>query len=565
MLSIRKISVIGQRYRHFNRYKKILNVVIKYGFGDLIDRLKIEQYFKIGLKIVPEEQLHQIQNLTTAERVRKILEELGPTFVKLAQILSTRPDLIPLEYIAEFTKLQDRVPVFPYEEVVKVIENETGRKPEELFDKFEPEPYAAASIGQVHRAVMSDGEEVAVKVQRPGIVKTIEIDLEIMLHLAGLAEQHIKELEQFRPSRIVAEFARTIEKEIDYNTEATHMEHFARMFINDPTVYVPRVYRELTTERMLTMEYVEGIKVSEIEALRQAGYNLKEIAGRGAVLIMKQIFEYGFFHADPHPGNVFILDNNVICYLDFGMMGRISLMEREQFAELLMRVVNREEKKAAEIFLELTDYDEEPDRNLLERDLADLIDRFLYLPLNEIDTGKLLHQLLHVVSKHGLSLKPHLYLMMKAMGTVEGIGRRLDADFEIGGHAGPFVKKIQLNRLNPKRIVGDMMDSGMELLHLLREIPAELRTLVKQVRDGRAKIQFEHRGLDHMIASHEKISNRIVFAIVLAALIIGSSLIIHSDIPPRLGGIPVIGLFGFLVAGLMGFWLLISILRSGRM
>ena len=565
MLSIRKIGVVGRTYRHLNRYQQILRILFKYGFGDLVNTLKIEQYLEVGLQMVSRKRREKIEKLTRAERVRMALEELGPTFVKLGQILSTRPDLIPLEYLQELTRLQDDVPPFSYEEVREIIQLETGKTPEEVFQHFEKTPLAAASIGQVHKARLKDGEELAVKVQRPGIRKIIEVDLEIMLHLASLMERHVEGARSHHPTRIVEEFAQSLEKEIDYTIEASHIERFARQFMDDETIYVPKVFHEITTKHILSMEYIAGSKASGVNYLRQKGYDLPKIATRGADLTMKQVFVHGFFHADPHPGNIFILPNNVICYLDFGMMGRISHQERDDFADLVTHVVRRDEKRLPGALLKLTEYNEEPDRNKLQRDLAGFIDQYLYRPLGELEVGRLLERLLEILTKHRVHLKPDLFLMIKALSTIEGLGRLLDPNFEIMEHAEPFIRHVRLNRLSPKRIAEDMIDSGSELIDLLKEIPGELRTILKQAREGKIRIEFEHRGLDPMLFTHDRISNRIAFAIVLASLIIGSSLIVVSGIPPKWHEIPIIGLAGFIVAGIMGFWLLISILRRGKM
>ncbi|MCD4715966.1 MAG: AarF/ABC1/UbiB kinase family protein [Desulfobacterales bacterium] len=565
MLSIRKIGVIGRTYRHLNRYRQILRVLFKYGFGDLVDILKIEQYLEIGLQMISRKRREKIEKLTRAERLRMALEELGPTFVKMGQILSTRPDLIPFEYIKELSKLQDQVPPFPYDDVRETIKSETGKLPKELFKHFDERPLAAASIGQVHRATLKDGEAVVVKIQRPGIHKIIEVDLEIMLHLAGLMERHLEELEAYRPSRIVEEFARSLEKEINYKTEASHIERFARQFMDDETVHIPKVFRQMSTQRILTMEYVQGIKASEVERLQKEGYDLPEITRRGTGLIMKQIFDFGFFHADPHPGNILALPNNVIGLLDFGMVGRISRQEREAFSDLVTQVVRGDEKKVADAVLNLTDYDKDPDRSEFERDFAELIDRYLYRPLKELEIGRLLQQLLEILTKYRLRLKQDLFLMMKALSTVEGLGAMLDPDFQLLKQAEPYIRHIQLRRFNPKTIAGDMIDTGSELFTLLKEIPREVRGILKQAKEGKVKIEFEHKGLEPMLFTHDRTSNRIAFAIVLAALIIGSSLITLSDIPPKWNDIPIIGLAGFIIAGVMGFWLLVTILRGGRM
>ena len=565
MLSIRKIGVIGRTYRHLNRYRHILTVLFKYGFGDLVDVLKIEQYLEIGLQMISRKRREQVDRLTRAERVRMALEELGPTFVKLGQMLSTRPDLIAVEFIEELSILQDRVPPFSYTEVSKIIESELGGLPENIFEHFEESPLAAASIGQVHRARLKDGEEVVVKVQRPGIRKIIEVDLEIMLHLASLMERHLEEFQVNRPARIVEEFARTLEKEIDYTIEASHTERFSRQFIDDATVYVPKVFRETTTERVLTMEYIEGVKASEIERIDKEGLDRKVITARGADLILKQVFNHGFFHADPHPGNIFVLPGNVICYLDFGMMGSIDRQTREDFADLVHSVVRRDESGAMQALLMLTQYEEEPDTRLLARDLADFMGQHLYRPLKDLQMEKLLQQLMELISRHRLQTPPDLFLMLKALATVEGVGLSLDPEFHMINQAAPFVKRVKMEQSHPKRVANDILRSGVDLVRLMQEIPGELRELLRQMKRGKVKMEFEHRGLEPMQTTYDQISNRIAFSIVIAALIVGSALIVLSKTPPFLFGIPVIGIIGFVAAAVMGMWLLIAILRKGRL
>ncbi|MBW2207818.1 MAG: AarF/ABC1/UbiB kinase family protein, partial [Deltaproteobacteria bacterium] len=499
MLSIRKIGVIGRTYRHLNRYRHILTVLFKYGFGDLVDVLKIEQYLEIGLQMISRKRREQVEKLTREERVRMALEELGPTFIKLGQVLSTRPDLIPGEFIEELSKLQDHVPPFGYDEVRQIVEGELKGTLEDIFESFEETPLAAASIGQVHRARLKDGEVVAVKVQRPGIRKTIEVDLEIMLHLASLMERHLEEFQANRPARIVEEFARTIEKEIDYTIEASHTERFARQFIADETVYVPKVFRETTTERVLTMEYIAGIKASEVDRIEQEGLDRKIITARGADLILKQVFDHGFFHADPHPGNIFVLPGNVICYLDFGMMGSIDRQTRENFADLVYSVVKKDESRAMQALLVLTQYDDEPDEHLLTRELADFMEQHLYQPLKDLQMEKLLKQLMGLISRHHLQMPPDLFLMMKALATVEGVGLSLDPDFQMINQATPFIQRIKMDQFRPKRIATDIFKSGSEFIRLIQEIPGELRVLLRQMKRGKMKMEFEHVGLEPML------------------------------------------------------------------
>ena len=565
MLSIRKLTAISHTYRHIERYRQILHIAFKYGFGELLDPLKIRRFIEAGLRKFSRKRKEAVETFTVPERFRLALEELGPTFVKLGQVLSTRPDLIPLNFIEELTKLQNAVPPFPYSDVREIIKDETGKFPEEIFAVFEEKPIAAASIGQVHRARLKDGADVVVKVQRPRIRKTIEIDLEIMLHLSGLMERHLEELQVIRPSLIVEEFARALEEEIDYTVELSHIERFARLFEGDDTVHVPRVYREISTERILTMENIRGIKGADINTLKAENYDLSLLAQRGADLIMKQIFVFGFFHGDPHPGNIFFLPGNVICYVDFGMTGKISRSEREDFADMLMALVHRSDKKMVEAMLKLTDYNAEPNREKLEREMGNFLDRHLYRPLKELRLGELLRQLLDLVTRNRLTIKPNFFLLIKALSQVESLGVELDPDFDIITTAKPFIEKIQLARLNPKRIAEELLESGGEMLNLLRDIPGQVRSILEQTRNGRLKIIFQHRGLEPALSTLDRTSNRIAFAIVLAALIIGSSLMVLSGVPPKWFDIPIIGLIGFLVAGIMGFWLLITIIRHGRM
>jgi ubiquinone biosynthesis protein len=560
-----KVGRVERTYRHVQRYRQILTVLFKYGFGDLIVALNIEQYLEIGLQMISRKRREKIETLSRAVRARMVLEELGPTFLKMGQILSTRPDLLPVEFMLELSKLQDDVPSFPYSEVEAAIKKELQKPVEQIFSSFDEQPLAAASIGQVHKAKMLDEKNVVVKIQRPGIQRTIEVDLEIMMHLADLMERHLEGWDIQRPTRVVEEFARTLEKELDYTLEAANTERFARQFEDDPAVYVPQVYREATTSRVLTMEHIRGVKASDLEDLEQEGLDREEIARQGLILIMRQIFDHGFFHADPHPGNIFVMPDNVICYIDFGMMGRLDLETRERFADLIMSIVHRDEREAVDALLRLTLTEEEPDCPALERDVAEFMDQHCYRPLKEVDLGALLHNLLDVATRHQLVIPPDLFLMIKALSTVEGLGRVLDPDLDVIEQAAPFIKRIQLNRINPRRVGKDVVNSGTDLFHLLKDIPREVRAILKMARQGKVKMEFEHRGLEPMLASHDRISNRLSFAIVLASLVIGSGLIVLSGIPPKWHEIPIIGLAGFLFAGFMGFWLLTSIIRSGRM
>ena len=565
MFSIKKLGAIGRTYRHLNRYQRILRVLFKYGFNDLVDRLHIDQYLESGLQMINRKPREQIARLSRPERLRLVFEELGPTFIKLGQLLSTRPDLIPAEYLDELARLQDEVPPFSLAEVHAIFREELGRSPDEVFHYFDADPLAAASIGQVHRARLDSGAEVVVKVQRPDIENVIAVDLEILAHLAGLMEQYLEEVQGHRPTAIVQEFARSLSREIDFAVELANVQRFARQFKNNAAIHVPLVYPELSTPRVLVMEYVLGIKASMAGQLREQGYDLPLIAERGATLVMEQIFVHGFFHADPHPGNLFILPDNVVCFIDFGQMGRLSRKDREDFTDLVLDLVAGDERTVVEGVLKVTVQLGEVDRESLARDLGGLVDLYLYRPLGELEAGRILQDLLDLVTRHKLTFKPAFYQMMKALSTVEGVGLMLDPKLELIRLARPFMRRIRLERMRPARLAEEIARTGSGYLQLLRELPEELRTILRQLRGGRMRIEFEHRGLQALGAALDRVSNRIAFAIVLAALIVGSSLIVLSDIPPHWHDIPVIGLLGFLVAGIMGFWLLLSIIRHGRM
>lgn len=565
MISIRKIGVIGRTYRHLNRYRQILSVLFKYGFGDLIETLKIEQYIEIGLQMISRKRRERLERLTRAERVRMALEELGPTYIKLGQVLSTRPDLVAVEFVNEFAKLQDKVPAFRFEDFKETIENELNRPIELLFAELDTEPLASASIGQVHKALLYSGDEVAVKVQRPGIEKVVEVDLEIMLHLATLAERHIEELAFHNPVRIVEEFARTIEKEMDYTIEAGSMERIAAQVLSDNTVYVPKVYRDLSTKKVLVAEFINGIKVSETEALCEAGLDCRLITDRGADILLKQIFVYGFFHADPHPGNIFVLPDNVICLLDFGMMGAVDRGTREMFVTLVDSIIHRDESRASQVLVRLSDWDEEPDLVQLEKDVTDFIARHLYRPLKEIKLAKLLQHLLELATKNRMRIPPDIFLMLKALAQVEGVARSLDPDFDMIQKAAPFIRTIKLARFAPSRLADDAVRLVERSYEFLTDFPKDLLEISRSLRQKKLSFTLVLKDLDKMLATHDQISNRISFSIIIAALIIGSALIVISNMPPLFFGISVIGLIGFLTAGFLGVWLLIAIIKKGRL
>ena len=560
-MRIRKMGFIPRTYRNLDRYRQILAILFKYGFDSMLNRLNLGSYFESGLQMISRNRRERIEGLTDYERLRMAFEELGPTFIKMGQILSTRSDLIPDDLVREMAKLQDSVPSFPFTQVREIVEQELCAPLDALFAHFDDTPLAAASIGQVHRARLVTGEEVIIKIQRPGIRKVIEVDLEILFHLATLMEKNIEEAEIYRPTKIVDEFARSIEKEINYKIEAQHAERFARQFAGNEAIYIPRIFNETTTGRVLTMEYVDGVKASEIDLLEQAGLDRKLIAARGADVTFEQIFKYGFFHADPHPGNICILPGNVICYLDFGMMGYIDKRSMETFADIIIGYVRRDEAAIADAVMRIVEWDDPPDRRALESDIASFVDLYLYKPLKDMHMGEILQEFLDMFARHRLRLPPDIFFMIKAMTEVEGLGLMLDPDFNMVEKVEPFIRDLQMQRIHPKKLMGDFLASST----LLKGVPFELYDLLKQFKSGKVKIGIDNQGLEPLIFGVERSSNRISFALIIAALIIGSSLIMMTRPGPTLFELPLLGLLGYALAGVLGLWLLMWIRRSGRL
>jgi ubiquinone biosynthesis protein len=560
----RRFKQIGRAVEHVQRYRTIVGVFLKYGYEDLARRLPLPGALRLPFGNLGREQA-AIAGLSQAERLRRAFEELGPTFVKFGQLLSGRTHLLPTGFVEELVKLQDEVPPIPFAEVRATLERELKRPLNECFVSFEETPLGSASIGQVHRAVLPNGEKVVVKVQRPGIEQTVRVDLEIMAQLAALLENHVEGWKVHRPTAIMAEFARRLEQELDYSAESAHIERFAHQFTGEPTIRVPKVYRATSTGRVLTMEYIEGIKASKLSALEAAALDRREIATRIAALVMRQIFEFGFFHADPHPGNIHILPGNVICFLDFGMMGYLDRRTRETFADLITGIAQRDEAGVSLALLKLAGAEFDAPRQGLEADVSEFVNQHFYRPMGEMMFGKLLNQLFQLTAQHELTMPPDLFTMLKALSLMEGLVRQLSPEHDLIAQARPFMRQLHLNRLSPRRLLRQWSEVGTDALVFLRELPLELRRVLSQLKGGKMTVTFRHEGLEPLDNTLERVSNRLAFALVLSALIVASSIIIHARVPPQWHGVPVIGLIGYVFAGLMGAWLLLSILRHGKM
>ncbi|MCW8858227.1 MAG: AarF/UbiB family protein [Deltaproteobacteria bacterium] len=557
---------INRNIRSLKRYRQVLGVLIKYGFGHIIEQLNIDYYLELGKRIVSlGTASRELERLTQAARFRLALEELGPTFIKLGQLLSTRPDILPADVVAELSKLQDRIPPVPSEQIMAQIHCELGYPVEELFQSFEQTPLATASIAQVHRGTLKSGEQIVCKVRRPDIETVIETDLDIMMGLAYLIERHLPGGDIYDPVGVVKEFRRTIQRELDFSREGRTIDRFSVNFAEDETVRIPQVYWDLTGRTVLTLEYLSGIKISHVRELEDAGYDLKTIAQNGADNFLKQVFVHGLFHADPHPGNIHVLPDNVICIFDFGMVGRLDDDLKLQLTELLLSVLRRDVDHIISQLLYSGDLLDDSNLKSLKRDLTEFIDDYYDILLQDLKVGKLLIDFVEILTEYQIKFPSNLMLLSRALLAMEGLGKQLNPDFNMVEQLKPFTEKIVKDRYSPGTIAKEATRTLQSYQALGKSLPRDIKEFINRINQNKFKIDLEHRGLERLINDLDKSTNRISFSLIITALIIGSSLIMQTDKGPMLFGFPVLGLLGYSAAGFLGFGLAIAILRSGRM
>jgi len=557
---LRKISLKNK----LGRYRQIGNILVRYGFGIILERTHLFRVLKLHRHLSPPQKGREKEILSAPKRLRLICEELGPTFIKLGQILSTRPDLIPLSLIKEFEKLQDEVKPLKTEVIEKIIGEELGDSPEKLFSSFERKPLASASISQVHRAKLKNGKEIILKVQKPGIKKIINADLQILYNLASLIEKFIKEAEIYQPKRIVEEFEKSIKKELNFLSEARNIKRYSKNFASDDTVYIPELYQKLTTEKILALEYVRGTKVSEIEKLEKLGLDRKEIALNGAKVVLKQIFVDGFFHADPHPGNILVLQNGKICYLDFGIVGKLGERRKTELVSLFEGFLHRDAERIVRTMLSMGTIEEDIDLRNLRRETEEMIDKYYDLPLKEINIREITDEEFTLMRKFKIKIPADLSLLTKALVTTEGVGTLLEPDFNIIEQIKPFAKNLMKERLSLFNLIKELKKIFSNLYFSLRELPGNLEVLSRNIRKGYINIAFEHKGLKDLTTTMNKSSNRMSFALIISALIIGSALIMLSGKGPLMMGFSSLGILGFIVATILGLFLVVSILKGGK-
>ncbi len=551
-----------QTYRDIQRVRFILNTLIKYGFGYIIERLNLQGYVSLGKRIFRTSE-REVSPRNAAERFRLVLEELGPTFIKFGQILSLRRDILSEEFVQELQKLQDRVPPFPVEQAREEILSEFGKPVEKLYESFDEKPLAAASIGQVHRARLLDGREVVVKIQRPGIKDTIETDLSILFTLARLINRYIPEAKLFDPVGMIEEFAQSIRKELDFRIEGRSADRFRMMFEDSKNVYIPEVIWNLSGTHILTIEYAPGQRITEIEG--DAHYK-HILAKKFSDSYLIQLFDHGFFHADPHPGNVFVLDDGRICFHDFGIMGRLDEEMVDTLSGLFMAVTDKDIVRLMDIYLEAGTVIGEFDQKALKKDMREFIDGYYDVPIKDFSFAEFVNGLISLGRRHHVKIPTDMLLFGKAFMTVESIIRTLDPEFNLVGNIRPYTQHLLRKKLfEPSRIYKDMMKIGLEMSSLLRGLPRELHHILKRIREGRIEIEVRHEKLEDLEQHIDKASNRLSFSLIIASIIVGSSIIMQTQIGPLFLGYPLIGVAGYLIAGFLGLWLVWAIIRSGRL
>lgn len=544
--------------KNLRRFRHVIAVLARYGFGEAIDRIRVRESVHFERRTLKRDA--RLPRLTTGERLRLAMEELGPAFIKLGQMLSTRPDLVPPEIITELKKLQASVHFLPAETTKSIIEAELGKPISEIFDSFDETPLAAASLAQVHRAVYQ-GANVVLKVQRPDIMDITEADTDIMRRVAQLAERYSPAVYLANPVGLVDEFAQQLKKELDFRLEAQNMRRFAQNFAGDETIHIPHVYMELCTKRVVVMEFLDGINISDTQKLTDNGYDLPLIARRGAILAFKATFQHGFFHADPHPGNIFVLPDNVIGLVDFGMMATLSLRDRERLAKLVYFISISDEKRVARALTELMESEDVIPADELEPAMSSIIKEYGDVAAGELRMAGMLFAMMRAIMTHGGRLRSQLIWVTKSIATQEDVARSLNADLNVMDMGKPYAQKLLTQKLNPLKHPYEAFYWIIDALDVARDLPYDIGVVLREFRKGKLKIEFEHVGLEPIRQTMEHVANRTSLTIIIAALLMSSSVIVLAKVPPFIGNIPLLGFMGYFIAGALSFLLIVSVIR----
>jgi len=560
---------LKKTYFSAKRLQEIINVFIKHGFADIIDQIHLGRFVALKKRLKSFGRWHYYKAPATAERLRIAFEELGPTFIKLGQLLSSRPDLVSIPYAEEFKKLQDRVHPFKTEQVYKIIEEELGVSIEKIFQNIAPEPLGSASIAQVHEAVLKDGKKVIVKVRRPGIKQQIMLDLTILQGLAKLVEKYVPESKLFDPVGIIEEFSRSITKELDFRREARNAMIFRENFKDAPLVYIPYVFKEFTTEKILVMEKIDGIRIDDINSIKEKGFNIEALLNTLIEMYFKQIFEHGFFHADPHPGNILVMEDSRIALVDFGIVQKIDEEMKEAYANVALAIINQDTDRLITEYLKLGIIPEEIDKEKLRKQIKEDLEEVLFpiyaYRIEEIKISELIESIMKVALKHRLRFLPELLLIDKVLIMLEGLTRQLCPKISIIELLKPYAKKIISKRLHPEFYLNKTFKVLQELKEAAFNIPFQFKTLLRKAVKDEITVRMYHVNLPEFIKDIDKASNKIAFSLIVSAMILSSAIMHAAEVKPLIYGISLFGLITGVVAFFLGLWLIISIIKSGKL
>lgn len=540
------------------RFRDIVTVLFKYGFDDVAERLQLPG------KILIRKTQREAHDMSTWERLRRTLEELGPTFVKFGQILSLRGDLLPADLIKELEKLQDNVAPVPSEEIMGVLKKALKRPLEEVFSLIEEEPLAAGSLAQVHRAVLrEENVPVALKIRRPDIVRTVEIDLQILEGAAPYLSEHLEFARTYDFVNLVKELKRALLRELNFTLEARNMQIISQSLGDEKDVIIPQVYETWTRHSVLTMDLIEGTKLKNFKP--ESIEERKQLAQIGIRLVVKQVLENGFFHADPHPGNYLIVEGGKVCLIDWGVVGILPSESRYELVELIAAIVDMEAEKVFDILVSLTGANvAQINERLLLRDILEILHLYHSVPIGKLDLGQLLMDLNNMLRTHHIKLPSDLALMFKTMVIAEGTARQLYPELDVVAEIEPFIKRLGVERWTPSQVWRRFTRQLRFYLKLQSNLPSSIQRILQKLEQGKLDINFRHENLSGLQKSLDNVSNRLSFSIILGALIIGSSMIITTGVEPLVFGYPVIGLAGYLISAILGLAVVINIFSSRK-
>ncbi|MDP3764986.1 MAG: AarF/ABC1/UbiB kinase family protein [Nanoarchaeota archaeon] len=546
--------------RDINRFNQILIVLFEEGFDLLLTKVKLRHHIPLTKRL--KSKLKKSQDIKPEVRLRKTLERLGPTFIKFGQVLSVRPDLIPKEYSKELEKLQDSVPEFPFSEVESIIEKDFGKGIEHLFLHFEKKPIASASISQVHKAILKNGEKVAVKVQRPNVKHIMETDIEIMFYFANLLETHAEKIRRFTPVKIVNEFKDWTEKELDFRLEARNAKRFYQNFKGSNTVHIPKVYDELTSESVLTLEFIEGIELHKIKEIKKRKLDFNEIIKNGFNAIMTQVFVHGIFHADPHPGNIIVMSKNSIAFVDFGIVGYFDEKLKNKCIDLLYGIVEQNDELIMETLVSMGMESDDINYEQLKSDIGFIIQPLNYSTIKDIKISKVLEEILDIALRHRLKVPAPFVLFGKTIITLEGIAIEYDPNFKLIETAKPFIEGVIAKRSNPFYIWKSFVHNMNKYRRFAEEFPEKAEMALQKIQTGSIKVDIEDTDIKTLSLEIDRSSNRVAYGLLIAALLITSAILIQVEKGPTILGIPFLSFFSFLFASILVFILFISIVRE---